>query len=150
MKTRFFLFCILTLIATTIFAQQQPSAPKNSAEPTKPTKTEPVDPLALTVEETYQIEPILAEFNTWNQKLGNAQEALLQTTVEKDPVVEKLKLELAAKDAREALGHLKSAQAEFRKWEAGVKKRAACEDCRFDLASGKLVKPAPAPTAPAK
>ena len=148
MKTRFFLFCILTLIATTIFAQQQPSAPKNSAEPTK--KAEPIDPLALTAVETAQIEPILAEFNIWNQKLGNAQEALLQTTVEKDLVVEKLKLELAAKDAREALGHLKSAQAEFRKWEAGVKKRAACEDCRFDLASGKLVKPAPAPTAPAK
>jgi hypothetical protein len=126
------ILCLLIGLAGMGFAQQ-PSRGEVS-------KSEKPDPLALTQDEVAALNPIITEYNKWGQRLTEALNAMEQSESAPSRELEQLALLNAAKDARSAQVRLKAARAAFADWESKLKRRANCEDCRFDEASGRLVK----------
>lgn len=144
MKKLFLILCLLALASISAFAQttQATVAAVSDKKPTEDKTVKP-DPLALLPVEATAVNTIIADFNRWGARLTEAHIALEQTEAATSREIEHLKLLDAAKDIRTALGNLRRAREEFQRWEADVKKRAGCEDCRFDEAQRRLVKPAP-------
>lgn len=144
MKTMIFGFCFCLLISISAFAQPAPAtvAAVSDKKPVEDKAAKP-DPLALLPAETAAVNAIVADFNKWGARLTEAHTALEQTESATSREIEHLKLLDAAKDIRTALGNLRRAREEFQRWEADVKKRAGCDDCRFDEAQRRLVKPTP-------
>lgn len=145
MKKTILILCILALASISAFAQTA-SATIAAAPDKKPVEDKATKPdlLALLPAETAAVNAIVADFNKWGARLTEAHTALEQTESATSREIEHLKLLDAAKDIRTALGNLRRAREEFQRWESDVKKRAGCDDCRFDEAQRRLVKPTPA------
>ncbi len=143
-----FAITFVFVLSFTAFAQQLPAV-KNSPIPTPNSDKEKVDPLVPTAEESALMQPVVAEFRDAQKRLGEAEVELLKTATEKDAQVEKLKIEIAAKDARIALIRLSNSRAQFDEWVKKLRERAKCPDCLFDEPTWKLVKP-PASAEPKK
>lgn len=120
---------------------QSPQPSPTKASPAATPKADTIDPLVPTAEESALMQPVIAEFEAANKRLAEAQADLLKTVAETDAQVEKLKLELAAKDARAALQRLTAARGQFAEWVATLKKRANCAECLFDERAWKLARP---------
>ncbi|HMX29852.1 MAG TPA: hypothetical protein PLD20_26870 [Blastocatellia bacterium] len=131
-------FVLIFTLAT--FAQTAPQASPTPIKADKPAAKE--FKAELTPEESALLRPVIDEFNKWSAKLAAASDMLDKSDAAASPEVEGLQLQLAAKDIRTARKELKRVQGEFVKWEAEIKKNHDCADCRFDEATGKLVKTA--------